>query len=142
MDISLRTAAAIASAFIVSACVADVSREEIADHSASIDDSAPEQESAAHVEWAHVPRAQLPPEIPIECTSGFAPFVCEGSCAPGEGCCITGLRPLGVCSPFDECPYRCLIDCAEAARSRSAHEGAHCVTLCTWLSPEPSCRTR
>lgn len=132
MGISVRTAAAIASPFVLAACAAEVAPREEA---ASLHDT----EASAAVEWAYEPVAADAPRIVIECTNGYDPFVCGGSCPTGHGCCITGLRPLGFCTTVDECPYRCIVDCTEAALNRSAHEGAHCLSLCTWLAPEPSC---
>ena len=137
MVISLRTAAAIASAFTLAACVAEVTHEEVEGEPIVLDGT--EDEPNASVTWAYEPNARDAPRIVIECTTGFDPFVCGGSCPAGQGCCITGLRPLGFCTTLDECPYRCVVDCTEAALNRSVHEGAQCLSLCTWLAPEPTC---
>lgn len=137
MVLSLRTAAAIASALMLVACAA-----EVVDAPAAIEEPEPAQalsdDAGALAADVDEPADELP-SVSVECTGGFDPFICDGGCPAGQGCCVTGLRPLGFCTSLEECPVRCAIDCAEVGLSRSAHEGAHCLSLCTWLSPEPAC---
>jgi hypothetical protein len=139
MVISLRTAAAIASVSLLAACTAEVAGEGIERETLSIGETEAEASANASIRWAYEPHGAEAPPIRIECTNGFEPFICDGSCPVGQGCCVTGLRPLGFCTTLDECPHRCVVDCTEAALNRSVHEGAQCLSLCTWLAPEPSC---
>lgn len=79
------------------------------------------------------------PRLRIQCDGGFAPFVCDGGCPAGQGCCITGIRPTGICQSLDDCGYQCEVDCAMARAERSEREGLQCHALCTWVAPEPIC---
>lgn len=128
--------AALASVFVVCGCTSEVepTRAEIVppDEAMLVDAGAP-------MIVADVSDEQSLPAVSVQCTDGFDPFVCGGSCPAGMGCCISGIRPTGVCSYLDECGLRCVVDCTGAAASRSTREGIQCFRLCTWVSPSPTC---
>ena len=139
MGVSVRTNALLSSAFVLGACASpiagDVEPLRDPDGPAMTVDAgaAPALSSSA------TPIHDVEPLVEIRCTDGFDPFMCNGRCAPGQGCCVSGIRPRGICTTSDECPIQCAIDCGGAMESRGAREGARCGELCVWLAPEPRC---
>ncbi len=103
---------------------------------------APDAGPTVTLEEAIQPVVELPPDLRVECTAGFDPMICGGACPARQGCCVTGIRPLGVCRTLEECGPQCQLDCLVADATYGGLAGLKCEALCTWLAPEPECRPR
>lgn len=130
---------------LLAGCAAPVDADGSGNAALHEPESAPAQQltadAGAHVvdEHTHAVSERPEPRLRIQCDGGFAPFVCDGGCPAGQGCCITGIRPTGICKSLDDCGYQCEVDCAMARTERSLREGLQCEALCTWVAPEPKC---
>lgn len=82
------------------------------------------------------------PRNGLFCERVFPEFLCGGYCPHEMGCCITGVRPLGVCRSSSSCGNQCLNDCSLAARRYGAAAVAQCESLCTFVEPQIECRLR
>lgn len=91
-------------------------------------------------EWLQAPDDSYDADLNLVCESDMNPALCDGDCPDGQGCCITGVRPLGVCRTLDECNGQCALDCGLVATKYGFQAAVQCESLCTFVGPTSVCR--
>ena len=89
------------------------------------------------------PTVREPPcEVPDDgpsCSVSYPPFLCEGHCPGGELCCVTGVRPLGVCRTLDGCADQCAYDCGIVGQHEGPRARLICEAFCVAVAADVTC---
>lgn len=90
--------------------------------------------------WLEHPFDRMSHRWSLRCEWRMDPLLCNGHCPPNQGCCITGIRPRGICQPYGVCDDQCLFDCLSLLyRSGSLPDIEQCESLCTWVPQSAAC---
>lgn len=78
----------------------------------------------------------------VTCTVGYPLFLCDGGCPSRQLCCVTGVRPTGVCRTLDGCADQCASDCGYVGMTSGERARLICEAFCVAVTPDVACERR